>query len=68
MSMWVATRTGQTSCGAVAAGRLVADGDPMLDGAEPGLFVRVHDGDPGPVVEEATAEPGKVRRTRRAAK
>lgn len=68
MGMWVATRTGQTHFGAVAAGRLVADGDPMLDGAEPGLFVRVHD-DGDQAVEEATAEPGAKRRTvRRTAK
>lgn len=64
MGMWVATRTGQTACGSVAAGRLVADGDPMLNGAEPGLFARVHDGDE---VEEATAEPGRRRLTRRKA-
>lgn len=65
MGMWVATRTGQTVCGMVSAGRLVADGDPMLDGAEPGLFARVHDD--GQAVEEATAEPGKRRITRRRA-
>lgn len=64
MGMWVATRRGLTSCGTVAAGRLVPDGDPMLDGAEPGLFVRVHDADD---VEEATAVPGRMRRTRRTA-
>lgn len=64
--MWVATRNGQTSCGSVAAGRLVADGDPMLDGAEPGLWARVHDD--SDAVEEATAEPGKRRTTVRRAK
>jgi hypothetical protein len=62
--MWVATRRVDTACGTVAAGRLVADGDPMLDGAPEGAFVRVGS-DAGPVVEEATAEPGKVRRTSR---
>lgn len=89
MGMWVATRSGQTACGSVAAGRLVADGDPMLDGAEPGLFARVHDGDQVTVnvvvpampdvmaeavvseataiVEEAAAEPGRRRLTRRKA-
>lgn len=63
--MWVATRRVQTACGVVDAGRLVPDGDPMLDGAPDGAFVRVVDDTPGPVVEEATAEPGKVRRTSR---
>jgi hypothetical protein len=63
--MWVATRSGRTVCGVVAAGRLVADGDPMLTGAEPGLFVRVVDD--GDTVEEATAEPGRRRTTRRTA-
>lgn len=64
MGMWVATRSGQTACGSVAAGRLVADGDPMLDGAEPGLFARVHDDS---AVEDATADPGRRRLTRRKA-
>ena len=61
--MWVATRRVQTACGSVDAGRLVPDGDPMLEGAPEGAFVRVVDD--APVVEEATAEPGRVRRTRR---
>ncbi len=65
--MWVATRRVQTACGSVDAGRLVPDGDPMLDGAPAGAFVRVVDDTPNPVVEEATAEPGKVRRTSRRA-
>lgn len=64
--MWVATRRVQTACGSVDAGRLVPDGDPMLNGAPEGAFVRVVE-DSGPVVEEATAEPGKVRRTARKA-
>jgi len=60
MGMWVATRTVQTACGTVSQGRLVADGDPMLEGVEPGAFVRVvEDGDAQ--VEEATAEPGRRR-------
>jgi hypothetical protein len=42
------------------------DGDPMLEGAEPGVFVRVA-AEGVPVVEEATAEPGRVRRTSRKA-
>ena len=75
--MWVATRRVDTPCGTVAAGRLVADGDPMLDGAPEGAFVRVVEEGPAVVinvkgdlplealVEEATAEPGKVRRTSR---
>lgn len=62
--MWVATRRVDTVCGSVEPGRLVPDGDPMLDGAPEGAFVRA-DGEAGPVVEEATAEPGKVRRTSR---
>jgi hypothetical protein len=65
--MWVATRRVQTACGSVDVGRLVPDGDPMLDGAPDGAFVRVVDDTPAPVVEEATAEPGKVRRTSRRA-
>lgn len=65
--MWVATRRVQTACGTVDAGRLVPDGDPMLDGAPEGAFVRVVVEGGGPVVEEATAEPGKVRRTARKA-
>lgn len=64
MTMWVATRPVLTASGWVAAGRLVPDGDPMLDGVEDGAFVRVVDGDQ---VEEATAEPGRMRRTRRTA-
>jgi len=66
--MWVATRKALTVKGWVDPGRLVADGDPMLEGVEPGVFVRVVDEVDGrPVVEEATAEPGKVRRTSRRA-
>ena len=61
--MWVATRNGQTSQGSVARGRLVPDDDPMLDGAEDGLFVRV--GKEDAPVEEATAEPGAKRSSRR---
>lgn len=89
MSMWVATRTVETPCGTVAAGRLVADGDPMLIGVPEGAFVRVvDDGDvvvninmpakpevmaqavvdeAAAIVEEATAEPGKRRRSLRKA-
>lgn len=66
--MWVATRRVDTVCGTVAAGRLVADGDPMLNGAPEGAFVRVVVKGDLPLealVEEATAEPGKVRRTSR---
>lgn len=68
--MWVATRRVDTACGTVDAGRLVPDGDPILDGAPEGAFVRVVEDGPAPVVvvvEEATAEPGKVRRTSRRA-
>lgn len=67
--MWVATRRVDTACGTVEPGRLVPDGDPMLDGAPEGAFVRVVEDSPAPVavVEEATAEPGKVRRTSRRA-
>lgn len=64
MIMWVATRTVDTPCGTVQAGRLVADGDPMLVGVPEGAFVRVVDDGQ---VEEATAEPGRRRLTRRKA-
>ena len=67
--MWVCVRRTLTACGWVDPGRTVDDGDPMLEGAEPGAFERVG-GTPAPtapVVEEATAEPGKVRRTSRRA-
>ncbi len=61
--MWVAVRSGQSGCGWVTRGRVVDDGDPMLDGAEPGLFEKVKS-DAAPV-EEATAVPGEKRRTKR---
>lgn len=61
MTMWVATRPVLTSSGWVAAGRLVPDGDPMLDGAEDGAFARVLD--ESPAVEEAVAD--RPRRTTR---
>ena len=64
--MWVCVRRVLTSCGWGEPGRTVDDGDPMLDGAPEGAFVRVGS-DAGPVVEEATAEPGRVRRTSRKA-
>jgi len=65
--VWVSTRRVLTACGWVEPGRVVEDGDPMLDGAPEGAFVRVvPEGGPAPV-EEATAEPGKVRRTSRRA-
>lgn len=63
--MWVATKPVLTASGWVAAGRLVPDGDPMLEGAEDGAFVRVHDDVDEVEVEEATAVPGRMRRTRR---
>jgi len=59
--MWVCVKRTETVCGVVDVGRTCEDGDPMLDGAEPGAFQRVG----GVVVEEATAEPGVVRRTSR---
>lgn len=61
MTMWVATKPVLTASGWVAAGRLVPDGDPMLEGAEDGAFVRVHDDTPA--VEEAVAD--RPRRTTR---
>lgn len=64
--MWIATRRTLTPVGWVEAGRMADDGDPMLEGAEPGVFVRVA-AEGVPVVEEATAEPGRVRRTSRKA-
>lgn len=54
MGMWVATRNIDTPSGTVAAGRLVADGDPILDGAPDGAFVPVQDD--GQVLEEAVAD------------
>ena len=61
--MWVARVAVQTKCGWVPAGRIVADGDPMLDGCED-AFDRV---DMAPLgdVEQATAAPGERRTTRR---
>lgn len=66
---WVAVRNGQTPCGAVERGRVVEDGDPMLEGND-GLFEKVSDRkvktqDDDAPVEEATAEPGQKRSTRR---
>lgn len=60
--MWVATRNVETAAGTVTVGRLVPDGDPILDGAEPGAFVRV-DQPAGAVVEDAAAD--RPRRSRR---
>jgi hypothetical protein len=65
---WVAVRNGQTPCGFVERGRVVEDGDPMLEGND-GLFEKVSDRkvttkDDAPV-EEATAEPGAKRTTKR---
>jgi len=79
--MWVCVRRTLTACGWVDPGRVVNDGDLMLDGAEDGAFERQGGGltvnidlggvDPSAiaaaVVEEATAEPGKARRTSRRA-
>lgn len=67
--MWVAVRNGQTPCGAVERGRVVEDGDPMLEGND-GLFEKVSDRkvktqDDAAPVEEATAEPGQKRTTKR---
>lgn len=58
--MWIAKRRVLTVCGWVDSGRVVDDGDPMLDGVED-AFERL---DPAPV-ETATAAPGEVRRTTR---
>jgi hypothetical protein len=66
---WVAVRNGQTPCGLVERGRVVEDDDPMLEGND-GLFEKVSDrkvstkSDEAPV-EEATAEPGQKRTTKR---
>ena len=64
--MWVCVKPNLTKCGWVSPGRVVDDADPMLEDAEPGCWERivVEGGDYAPV-EEATAEPGKVRRTGR---
>lgn len=66
---WVAVRDGQSGHGLVGRGRVVEDDDPMLDGAEPGLFEKVEDRkvttqDDAPV-EEATAVPGEKRASKR---
>ena len=55
MGMWVATKNIDTPSGTVSAGRLVADGDPILHGAPEGAFVRVQD-DGQVVFEEAVAD------------
>lgn len=60
---WVAVRGVLTPCGWVAAGRVVADGDPMLVGCE-AAFDRVDLSSPGEV-EQATAAPGEIRKTTR---
>lgn len=60
--MWVATKRVETVYGTVDAGRLVPDGDPIMAGNED-AFARVDLG--GAPVEEATAEPGRKRVTRR---
>lgn len=68
---WVAVRNGQSGVGFITRGRVVDDGDPALDGAEPGLFEKVDarkvktQTDDTPPVEEATAAPGEKRNTRR---
>lgn len=61
--MWVCVKRTQTVCGLVDVGRLVEDGDPMLEGAEEGAFQRV--AVEGTVIEEATANPGERRKTGR---
>lgn len=58
--MWIAKRRVLTSCGWVDRGRIVDDGDPMLNGVED-AFERVD----APPVEQATAAPGEVRKTTR---
>ena len=60
--MWIAKQRVLTACGWIEAGRIVADGDPMLAGCED-AFARVHD--EAPAVEEATAVPGERRTARR---
>lgn len=68
--MWMATKNVRTAVGWFPRGRTVEDGDPALVGAADGDWVRVSASDmvestPFEVVEEATAEPGKTRRTSR---
>lgn len=60
MKAWVCVRAVDTPVGSISAGRIVADGDPMLDGVDMTAFVRVVDPDSAPV-EEATAVPGQKR-------
>ena len=64
--MWICRRPVLTSCGWVQPGRVVDDGDPMLDAADEGAWERlvVEGGDYAPV-EEATAEPGRLRKSTR---
>lgn len=82
--MWIATHTFDTRYGTVNMGRIVADGDPLLDEQAPPVFAAPGDpepqprwvrvvleptpiGEPSPVIEEATANPGERRPTRRKA-
>lgn len=62
--MWVCVRPVLTRVGWVAPGRLVPDGDPILDGCEH-AFQRVDNPDAPLPVEEATANPGERRPRRR---
>lgn len=57
--MWIAKRDVLTKAGWVSAGRVVEDGDPMLEGVED-AFEKVVRGGAGKV-ETTAAEPGKVR-------
>lgn len=66
--MWVCVRPVLSPVGWVQPGRVVPDGDPILSGCE-GAFERlaVDGGNPGAPapVEQATADPGERRPTRR---
>lgn len=63
--MWICRKPVLTSCGWVQPGRVVDEGDPMLEGTGDAWERLIVEGSPVelPVVEEATAEPGRVRRT-----
>ena len=66
MAVWLCTKTTLSPYGWVQPGRTAEDGDPMLEQMNPECWERVTaDGSPVKVVEEATAEPGKTRRTSR---
>lgn len=64
--MWIAKRNVLTAHGWVVRGRVVPDGDPLLEGCEDAFDRLVEDGSPVELpVEQATAAPGEKRETTR---